>query len=64
MLRGWAHYRQGSQDETNKAIALFEQAIALDPGYARAHAALAAASWRIVRILLGVNHPGRIPARV
>jgi tetratricopeptide (TPR) repeat protein/rhodanese-related sulfurtransferase len=47
VLRGWAHYRQGSEDETNKAIELFEQAIALDPGYARAHAALAAASWRI-----------------
>ncbi len=49
LLRGWAHYRQGSEDETNKAIALFEQAIALDPGYARAHAAVAAASWRIVQ---------------
>ncbi len=49
VLRGWAHYRRGSEDETNKAIALFEQAIALDPGYARAHAALAAASWRIVQ---------------
>ena len=49
VLRGWSHYRQGSEDETNKAIALFEQAIALDPGYARAHAALAAASWRIVQ---------------
>jgi adenylate cyclase len=49
VLRGWAHYREGSEDGTNKAIALFEQAIALDPGYARAHAALAAASWRIVQ---------------
>ncbi len=49
MLRGWAHYQRGSEDETNKAIALFEQAIALDPEYARAHAALAAASWRIVQ---------------
>ncbi len=49
MLRGWAHYRQGSEDETNKAIELFEQAIALDPGYALAHAAVAAASWRIVQ---------------
>jgi len=48
VLRGWAHYRQGSEDDYNKAIALFEQAIALDPGYSRAHAALAAASWRIV----------------
>ena len=49
VLRGWALYRQGSEEDTNKAIALFEQAIALDPGYARAHAALAAASWRIVQ---------------
>jgi TolB-like protein/class 3 adenylate cyclase/rhodanese-related sulfurtransferase len=48
VLRGWAHYREGSEDETNKAIALFERAIALDPDYARAHAALAAASWRMV----------------
>jgi tetratricopeptide (TPR) repeat protein len=49
MLQGWAHYLRGSEDETNQAIALFEQAIALDPEYARAHAALAAASWRIVQ---------------
>lgn len=49
VLRGWAHYRLGPEDETNKAIALFEQAIALDPDYGRAHAALAAASWRIVQ---------------
>lgn len=49
VLRGWAHYRQGSEDEISKAIALFEQAIALDPGYAQAHAAVAAASWRIVQ---------------
>jgi len=49
VLRGWAHYRLGREEETNKAIALFEQAIALDPEYGRAHAALAAASWRIVQ---------------
>ena len=49
LLRGWAEYRQGSEAETNKAIALFEQAIALDPDYGRAHAAVAAASWRIVQ---------------
>ena len=64
VLRGWAHYRQGSEDETNKAIALFEQAIALDPGYARAHAALAAASWRIVQSFWESTTVGRIPARV
>jgi TolB-like protein/rhodanese-related sulfurtransferase len=49
VLRGWAHYRLGPEEETNKAIALFEQAITLDPDYGRAHAALAAASWRIVQ---------------
>ena len=49
VLRGWAHYRLGSEDETNKAIALFEQAIALDPEYGRAHAGVAAASWRIAQ---------------
>ena len=38
-----------SEDETDKAIALFEQAFALDPDYGRAHAAVAAASWRIVQ---------------
>ena len=51
VLRGWAHYRQGSEDETKKAIALFEQAIALDPEYGRAHAAVAAASWQIAEAL-------------
>jgi adenylate cyclase len=49
VLQGWAHYRLGPEEETNKTIALFEQAIALDPEYGRAHAALAAASWRIVQ---------------
>ena len=49
VLQGWAHYREGSEEGTNKAIALFERAIALDPEYARAHAAVAAASWRIVQ---------------
>jgi adenylate cyclase len=49
VLRGMDHYRQGTDAETHKAIALFEQAVALDPGYSRAHAALAQASWRIVQ---------------
>jgi adenylate cyclase len=49
VLRGWAHFREGSEDETNKALELFERAVELDPGYARAHAAVAAASWRIVQ---------------
>jgi Tfp pilus assembly protein PilF len=58
VLRGWAHYRQGSEDETNKAIALFEHAIALDPEYGRAHAAVAAASWRIVQSYWEVTTEG------
>ena len=58
MLRGWAHYRQGSEDETSEAIALFEQAIALDPEYGRAHAAVAAASWRIVQAYWEVTTQG------
>jgi adenylate cyclase len=49
VLRGLAHYRQDLEADTHKAIALFEQAVALDPGYSRAHAALAAAFWRIVQ---------------
>ncbi len=49
VLKGWDHYRRGSEDDINKAIALFETAIALDPDYARAHAALAAATWQIAK---------------
>jgi tetratricopeptide (TPR) repeat protein/rhodanese-related sulfurtransferase len=49
MLQGWEHYRRDTQEETIKAIALFDQAIALDPDYIRAHAALAAAHWRIAK---------------
>jgi len=49
LLRGSALSREGTEADTIKAIALFEQAIALDPAYARAHAALAAAEWRIVQ---------------
>jgi len=58
LLRGWAHYRQGSEDETKKAIAQFEQAIALDPEYGRAHAALAAAYWRIAQSYWEVTTQG------
>jgi adenylate cyclase len=47
-LQGWNHFRTETTDDNTKAIALFEQAVELDPGYGRAHAALAAAYWRIV----------------
>jgi TolB-like protein/class 3 adenylate cyclase/rhodanese-related sulfurtransferase len=49
LLRGWQHYRRDTEAETQTAIALFEQAIAADPDYGRAHAALAAANWRVAR---------------
>jgi TolB-like protein/rhodanese-related sulfurtransferase/Tfp pilus assembly protein PilF len=46
-LRGWGHLRRDTKDETLKAIALFETAVALDPYYSRAYAAIAAANWRL-----------------
>jgi Predicted integral membrane protein len=48
MLQGWDHLRNDNQDDTLKAIVFFEKAVALDPGYGRAYAALAAANFRIV----------------
>lgn len=47
LLRGWDHLRHDNEEETLKAIALFEKAIELDPDYSRAYASLAAANWRI-----------------
>jgi TolB-like protein/class 3 adenylate cyclase/rhodanese-related sulfurtransferase/Flp pilus assembly protein TadD len=48
LLQGWDHLHNDNQDETLKAITLFEKAIRLDPDYGRAYAALAAANLRIV----------------
>jgi tetratricopeptide (TPR) repeat protein len=51
-LQGWEHYRWGTTEDTAKdtakAIAFFEQAVALDPGYGRAYAGLGAAYWSFV----------------
>ena len=47
LLQGWDHLRRDTEDETLKAIPLFETAVALDPNYSRAYAALASANWRI-----------------
>jgi adenylate cyclase len=41
-LRGWAYYRRSTPADLAKAIPHLEEAIALDPNYGRAHAALAA----------------------
>src|ERR1700693_2511546 len=42
-LRGLAAHRQYTRDGTDQAVGLHEQAIALDPQFAPAHAALAGA---------------------
>ncbi|MGH6920995.1 MAG: rhodanese-like domain-containing protein, partial [Geminicoccaceae bacterium] len=41
-LRGWAYYRRNTPDDLARAVPHLEEAVALDPNYARAHAALAA----------------------
>jgi len=48
LLQGLDHLRKDTEEETLKAISLFEKAIQIDPNYGRAYAALAAANWRIV----------------
>jgi adenylate cyclase len=49
VIKGWSHYRKGTEADNNKAIALFEAALGMDPTYSRAHAALGAAYWQIAR---------------
>jgi adenylate cyclase len=46
-LRGWAHYRLSTPDDSVKAISYLKNAIELDPNFGRAQAALAATYWRI-----------------
>ena len=45
-LRGWEHYQRTTPADFVAAVPHFEQAIALDPTYARAHAALAMVYFR------------------
>ncbi|WVT75942.1 adenylate/guanylate cyclase domain-containing protein (plasmid) [Sinorhizobium chiapasense] len=40
-LRGWEHYRRMTPEDSVRAVPYFEEAIALDPAYGRAHAAAA-----------------------
>jgi len=56
-LKGRYFWNKRLNDDIRKAIALFEQSIALDPEYAAAHAGLAD-SW-IVLAKLGVEDPSR-----
>ncbi len=46
-LRGWGHYRLFTPDDIAKAIPYLENAIELDPGFGRAHTALAATYWSV-----------------
>ncbi len=41
-LQGWAHYQLRTPDDLAKSVPYFEEAIRVDGGYTRAHAALAA----------------------
>jgi adenylate cyclase len=45
-VRGWHHYHRYELWADQVALAAFNDAVALDPGYRRAHAALAALYWR------------------
>ena len=44
-LQGWAHFQRFTADDAAAAIPHFERAIALDPEYGRAYAALAITYW-------------------
>ncbi len=48
-LKGWEQYQRQAPESLKAAIGHFERAIRLDPDYARAHAALAAAYWQVAR---------------
>jgi TolB-like protein/class 3 adenylate cyclase/rhodanese-related sulfurtransferase/cytochrome c-type biogenesis protein CcmH/NrfG len=58
LLRGWEHLRRETEPDTLKAIALFEKAVELDPGYHRAYAALATGHWRIAVSSWGAANVG------
>jgi DNA-binding SARP family transcriptional activator/TolB-like protein len=45
-LRGWHHHRRHEFEADRLALRAFSEALAHDPGYGRAHAALAALYWR------------------
>ncbi len=48
LLLGLEHLHRDTETDTMKAAELFEKAVALDPNYSRAYAAIAAAQLRIV----------------
>ena len=48
-LQGWNRYIRMTPEDVREAIVHFDKAVQLDPGYARAYAALAATYWQIWR---------------
>ena len=44
-LQGWSYYKLGTRPDFIKAKPFLEEAVRLDPSYARAHAALASVYW-------------------
>ena len=48
-LRGWFAFRRNAPESLAMAVSELERALALDPTFARAHAALAAVHWRAWR---------------
>lgn len=44
-LKGWGHYQKQTPADFRAAVEFFKQALALDPKYGRAYAALAATYW-------------------
>ena len=55
-LKGWEFFRRRTANDNLQAIALFEQAIKLDPSYSRAYAALAASYWDRVNLNWELTH--------
>lgn len=47
-LQGWEHLRHRNQEDSEKALEYFNEAIKLDPNYSRAYAGLSAAYWSTV----------------
>jgi TolB-like protein/tetratricopeptide (TPR) repeat protein len=48
VLKGWEHLRRRTQEDSERAIDYFKEAIELDSDYSRAYAGLAAAYWSTV----------------
>jgi len=67
-LQGWQNYLHRTPEDFVKALSYFKKAIALDPNYGRAYAALALTCWRGAGIgwarKMGMSYPeARVRAR-